>query len=134
MNDRIKIYLDFIPLLILLVSVAILLWNVYSSLVGLLWKHYLGLILLLTTFILFLIRHRLGVLMLGLVLLLGLCGLLSYSPGITSMTLSFEHFATGASGTSPKFQPIFLLWLTIHFIVSGRHYFGILTKAYWKKL
>jgi hypothetical protein len=25
-------------------------------------------------------------------------------------------------------QPIFLLWLIIHFIVSGKHYIGILTK------
>ena len=100
--------------------------------IGLLWKHILGLILLPINYLLFFWRHKVGVLALGLTLLLGLISLLSYSPVITTTTLSKEV----GDGKLPFFygQLIFLLWIIIHFILSGRHYVGIVTKKYWDGL
>jgi hypothetical protein len=63
---------------------------------------------------------------------MGLLSLLSYSPVVTTAVFSIRKDDTSA----PIFygQAIFLLWLLIHFIVSGRHYIGILTKEYWQTL
>jgi hypothetical protein len=78
------------------------------------------------------VRHKLGVLSLGLTLLLGLLKVLSYSAAISFH--SFGGSINGHSSPEIKIQTIFLLWLLIHFIVSGRHYIGIATKNYWLEL
>jgi len=128
-KGEIKNFLDFIPLFILTISAIVLIWTVATGDVGLLWKHIVGLILLPLTYLLFFGRHKVGVLALGLTLLLGLGSLLSYSPAVTTTTLYKEI----GNENVPFFygQPIFLLWITIHFILSGRYYIGIATKKYW---
>ena len=131
-KEKIKILLDFVPLIILTVYAIILVWAVINLDTGFLWKHIVGLIFLPTNYFLFWRRHKVGVVGLGLTLLIGLFGLLSYSHSI-----SITKYWVGSGDTSiPIFygQPIFLLWLLIHFIVSGRHYVGIVTKKYWFEL
>jgi hypothetical protein len=132
-KDKIKNFLDFVPLIILTVSAIILVWTVITTDTGFLWKHIVGLCFLSIIFIAFRWRHKVGVLLLGLTLLLGLLSLLSYSSAVTTST-----WTIGKSTNSqiPVFygQPIFLLWLLIHFIVSGRHYVAIATKKYWQDL
>ncbi|MGN6399432.1 MAG: hypothetical protein ACTHMD_03195 [Flavisolibacter sp.] len=132
-KEKIKTLLDYLPLFILIVSAFILVRTVISEQTGFLWKHVVGLILLTINFVLFFWRHKIGVLALGLTLLLGLVGLLSYSYAISITTF---YFGKSEDFQIPLFygQPIFILWLIIHFIVSGRHYTAIATKKYWQDL
>lgn len=130
---KIKNLLDFTPLVIISIYAIILVWTVASSDAVLSSKHIVGLIVLPLNFLLFKWSHKVGVLGLGLTLLFGLLSLLSYTHSIQTSTLSIgktEDFQI------PIFwgQPIFLLWLIIHFVVSGRHYVGIVTKKYWQDL
>jgi hypothetical protein len=133
LKERVKNLLDFIPLIILTIAAIILVWTVVFTDTIFMWKHIVGLCFLPIIFLAFRWRHRVGVLLLGATLLVGLLSLLSYSPSVTTITWSI-----GASSDAqiPLFygQPIFLLWLLIHFIVSGRHYVGIATKRYWQEL
>ncbi|MBN8704215.1 MAG: hypothetical protein J0M08_14235, partial [Bacteroidetes bacterium] len=131
-KSKIKSYLDLIPLLILTISAVILLWKYASGEGGLFWKHYLGLLLLPVNYLLFALRHKIGVLALGLTLFLGLFSLLSYSPAGNTTTL-YKEFG---DAKLPFFygQPIFLVWIIVHFILSARHYVGIATKKYWDGL
>ncbi len=78
-------------------------------------------------------RHKVGVLTLGLTLLTGLLNLLSYNHAVTT---SKWTIGKDADSQIPIFygQPIFLLWLLVHFIVSGRHYIGIFTKKFWNDM
>lgn len=131
-KNKIKKLLDFIPLIILTVYAIIMLWTVSTTNIVLQDEHYVGLTLLVITVGLFIMRHKLGVLSLGLTLLLGLFKVISYSAVITFH--SFGGSVNGHSSPEIKIQAIFLLWLFIHFIVSGRHYVGIATKKYWQNL
>ena len=132
-KEKIKNLLDFIPLFIIIIYAIILVWTVATSDAAFSWKHIVGLIILPLNLLLFRLGHKIGVLGLGFTLLIGLLSLLSYTNSITTTT----YFI----GKSEEFhipifygQPIFLLWLLIHFIVSGRHYVGIVTKKYWQDL
>jgi hypothetical protein len=131
-RDKIKYLLDFIPLAILIFSAIVLLWTVGVSDVGLMWKHVVGLIVLPVNILLFWWRHKVGVIGLGFTLIIGMLSLLSFSPRITTSTFGLGKEDSGI--TLFYGQTIFLLWLIIHFIVSGRHYVGILTKKYWQNL
>ena len=131
-KNKIKNLLDFIPLIILTVSSLIMVWTVSTTNIVLQSKHYIGLIFLVISVGFIIKRHKLGVLLLGLTLLLVLFKVLSYSA-----VISYYSFGGSINGyTSPeiKIQSIFLLWLLIHFIVSGRHYVGIATKKYWQNI
>ena len=131
-KDKIKDLLDFIPLIILAVYATILIWTVATTNIILSYEHYIGLTLLIITAGLFIKRHKLAVLLLGITLLFGLFKILSYSAVITYH--SFGGSINGHSSPEIKIQTIFLLWLLIHFIVSGRHYVGIATKKYWQNI
>jgi hypothetical protein len=124
--------LDYLPLLILAVYAIILIQTVATTNIVLQSEHYTGLTFLVLTAGLFLVRHKLGVLSLGLTLLLGLCAILSYSAvlSIHSIGGSINEHAIG----DIRFQAIFILWLALHFSLSHRHYTGILTKKYWRDL
>lgn len=131
-KDKIKNLLDLLPVIILAISAAALVWGVITADTFLMWKHILAICLLPIVFLAFRWRHRIGVLVLGLTLLLGLLGLLSYSH---SVTISTYWIGIGDISIIVFYgQPIFLLWLLIHFIVSGRYYVGIATKKYWQNL
>ena len=131
-KEKIKNILDYIPLFILTVFGIILTWTVNTSHIDLLWKHIAGLIFLPINYVLFFWRHKIGILCLGITLLLGLFSLLSYSPAISTVTL----YKGSGDGGIPFFygQPVFLLWLLLHYVLSGRHYVGILTTKYWQAL
>src|SRR5689334_4370889 len=132
-KDKFKNILDFVPFVILLACAFTLVWTVISSDINFQWKHIVGLFFLPIISFAFWYRHRIGVLTLGLTLLFGLVSLLSYSPAISTSTW---FIGKSEDGLIPIFygQPIFLLWLLIHFIVSGRHYVGIVTKKFWNDL
>jgi len=131
-KEKIKFYLDFVPIVILTVYTIILIWTVATTNIIFSYEHYIGLTQLLITAVLFVKHHKLGVLSLGLTLLLGLFKVLSYSAVITF--LSFGGSINGHSSPEIKIQTIFFLWLIIHFVVSGKHYIGITSKKYWQDL
>jgi hypothetical protein len=130
-KEKIKRLLDFTPLVILIAYAIVLIWTVSTTDFVLTWRNMVGLIILPLNVIVFWWQHNVGVLLLGLTLILGLLGMLSYVAGLTSttITLGFNDFNVKFWG-----EPMFLLWIMIHFIVSGRYYVGILTKEYWQKL
>ncbi|MBL7733098.1 MAG: hypothetical protein JNM88_18145 [Chitinophagaceae bacterium] len=132
-KNQIKNLSDFVPLIILTISAIILVWTIMTTEYVFQWKHIVGLCFLPIIFIAFRLRHKVGVLVSGLTLLLGLVSLLSYSPAVTTTILTFGK---NEDSQIPVFygQPIFLLWLLIHFIVSGRHYVAIATKKYWQEI
>ena len=132
-KDKIKKLLDFVPLIILTISAIVLVWTISTTDIVFMWKHIVGFCFLPIIFLSFHWRHKIGVLTLGLTLLIGLLSLLSYSPAVTTSTWTIGK---DADSQIPIFygQPIFLLWLIVHFIFSSRHYVGILTKKYWQDL
>lgn len=131
-KDKIKNISDFIPLAILTISAIILTYKVIATDALIIWKHIAGFIFLPVNYFLFRWQHKIGVLSLGLTLFTGLAGLISYNHAIVTAS-SYINFG---DIRIPVFygQPIFLLWLLLHFIVSGRHYLGIGTKSYWQEI
>ncbi len=73
-KKNIKVYFDYIPFIILIVSACTLIWTISTTDILLAWKHYLGLILRPIVAFLFYKKHLLGVLSLGLTLIVGLIG------------------------------------------------------------
>jgi len=126
LNSKIKRLLDYIPLVILITMAINLIWSLATTTVLHTWMNIVGLIFLPINICLFIWHHKYAVLALGFTLLLGLIGIVSFDPGISSVTLGWNNY-------SIKFyaDPIYLLWLTTHFIISGRYYFGIASKKYW---
>ena len=122
--------MDFIPLIILFVSASYLMWTFLDGQILFIWKHYLGFLMLVIVSIGFLLNHKIGVLISGLTIILGLFGLLSFSPTITTTIFGIGEQKI----TLLRFQPIFVLWATIHFILSGRYYVGIVNKKYWEDI
>jgi hypothetical protein len=131
-KDKIRNLSDFVPLIILTVYAIILIWTVATTNIIFSYEHYIGIALLVITTGFFIKRHKLGVLLLGMTLLPGLFKILSYSAVVTSH--SYGGSINGHSSPEIKIQAVFLLWLFIHFIVSARHYVGIVTKKYWLEL
>ena len=130
-KNKIKVLLDYLPLVILIVSACILIWTIATTDIVLVWKHYVGLISIPIISFLFYKRHLFDVLSLGITLVLGMIGIISFSPAISITTFGLGN-SLDWSITLLRFQPIFLLWALIHFILSGRYYFGILSKKYWQ--
>lgn len=124
--------LDYLPLLILTALTIIFIFRITTANLIFSWKHYLAIILLLLAFIIFFLNHKAGVLTSGFVLLLGLIGFISFTQGIVS-----SNAGVGGEDISLKIHfgdPLFILLLLLHFILSGKYYFGIGTKKYWKDL
>jgi len=132
-NKKINYFLDFVPLIILTICAIVLILAVITNHTDFLWKHIVGLVVLPLNYFAFWWRHKVGILILGLTLIAGLLSLLSYSHSVKTYSLTI-----GKSPDSqiPFFygQPVFLLWILIHFIVSGRHYVAIATSKYWMDL
>jgi hypothetical protein len=99
-----------------------------NSNVNLVWQHYLGIIFIILDIILFYKNHQLGVIFLGTTLLFSLITLLSFNVGLVTNSLHVT------SARIPVFygNAISLVWLILHFILSGRYYVGIVTKKYWQ--
>ncbi len=129
-GKKLKQLLDPIPLIILTIYALQLTWLVISGEINFLWKHILGLVLLPIVYYLFYRNHKLGVLGLGTIIIIGLFGLLSYSSEILISTLYWSP--SGNNILIFYGQPIFVLWLTLHLILSFRYYIGIGTGKYWQ--
>lgn len=129
-NDKLKRGLDYLPFLILVVLFAVLVVKITIAEYTFQWKHVLGLIIISINAFLFYWNHKAGVLSLCVVLLTGLLGLISYNVSIETHTVTIGK---DAESQVPVFygQPIFLLWLLLHFVLSFRYYVGILSKKYW---
>lgn len=126
-KQRIIYLLDFIPLILMLIFGINLVWILSTTKATFTWMNIVALIIFFINISLFFWDHKIGVLVLGLLLILGLFSLLSFTPGITRSTMTFGK--TGIDSTiTLSFQPEFILWLLIHFILSGRFYIGILSK------
>lgn len=125
-----KHLLDLIPLIVLAIYVIVLLVTVVSTDIVLNWKHYLGFGFLIITIITVFKNHQLGTLSLGLILLLGYFGLWSLSPKLLSINFGIRPFGFFI----PFFngQPIIIALTFVHFSLSSRYYFGIVTKKYWQ--
>jgi hypothetical protein len=130
-KGKIKVYLDFIPFIILFISACILIWTIAITNFVLTWRNIVGIVVLPLNVLFFIRQHQFGALFLGLILFLGLFGLLSFTPGLTSATVTF-----GLNDSRIEFwgQPIFVLWMVIHFILSGRYYVGIVSNKYWQEI
>jgi hypothetical protein len=96
-------------------------------------RHIAGLIMLIIPLCLLFFRHKLGVIALGILILVGLFGIISYSPAIDTITVG-KNLDSDKSVTFLYFQPIFLVWAVLHFAISGRYYTGILSKRYWTEI
>ena len=132
MTKALKKRLDYIPLLILAICAFYTLWVYFDEHVQIKWQHILGFCMIVISGIIFFINHKLGVLLLGLTIIIGLVGLISLNPGITTATIGKS--IDGESITFLRFQPIFILWATIHFLISGRFYTGIANAKYWSNI
>ena len=130
-KGKVKHYLDFLPLAILTISAIMLILHVSATDTILVWQNFLGLLILPINYFLFWWKHKLGVVGLGLTILLGLVGLLSFDYAITISTITI-----GKEVKFPLFygQLIFIWWFIIHFVISFRYYVGVLTKKYWQEL
>lgn len=133
MKAAIKKKFDFIPLVCLFFSAIYLLIMRFNGEILLQKRHLVGLLLLPIPAVLFFLRHKLGILSLGFLILSGLFGVLSYSPSIKTITIG-KTFDNGASVPLLFFQPIFIVWLIIHLILSGRYYTGVASKKYWEDM
>ena len=101
MTKRFRIFLEYIPLIIILVYTFFLFKATADDGILLVWKNYIGFIFLAATITLFFVRHLFGVLALGLTLVLGFLGILSYSPGIWTMSIRLGDGAIAADGNTP---------------------------------
>lgn len=131
-NNSKKQLLDYIPLIILILS-AIISWIIMlSSNIIIQWQHYAGPVFLIANILIFIKNHQWGVLFSGLTLILAMIGLLAFNVGIISSYIYIKPF----DAEIPLFigNPINLIWFILHLILSGRYYFGIATKQYWRKL
>jgi hypothetical protein len=131
-KNKTRSLIDYLPFFILTGYTVILFWTVSTTDYWFTYEHYIGLALLAATLVLFMLRHKLGVLSLGLTLILGLFTIASYSAIITYHSIGGS--INGYSSGDIKIQVMFIWWLTLHFILSRRHYIGILTKKYWRDL
>ena len=128
-KEKFKNLLEFILLLILTVSALQMVWKVITLDTYLVWKQIFALLILAIDVCLFLWRHKTGVVILGITILLALIGLISFSYTISATT---RYFGPGDSKI-PIFygQPTFFLLLLISFLISKRHFYQLDTKQYW---
>ncbi len=128
-REKVNQYLDYIPLLFLLIEVVLLIGDIITTEYLISRPHYLGFFFLALVSCLFFWKHKVGVLALAFTLLLGILGFISFDIAIAIMTIG-----KSSNSVNLQFQPIFILWILLHVIISRRHYFGIASKKYWTEL
>jgi hypothetical protein len=132
-KERIRYWLDFIPVIILLIYSVQLIYVLTTSPIRIEWNNITGLLILPVLLYLLFKKHKIGVLLTGLVLLLAIFGAVSFTEGISTWggglgkkdsAFSFELYG----------KPVFILYFILHAILSGRYYTGILTRKFWMDL
>jgi hypothetical protein len=123
-------YFDFIPLFGFFIAQVYLLYVLAGGEVALQWPHFTGFIVTILCCILFIFSHRGGALFTGCICVLGVLGLVSFTPAISvfyfDITIAKHPFRI------IRFQPVFVIWFSLHLVISGKHYNGILSRAYWR--
>ncbi len=129
-KSKLKHLLDILPFVVLCVWAATSITRMIIDHNLIQWQHYLGILFLIATGVLFKKHHQSGVLFLGVTILLALFCILSFNVGLVQSSF----FWTPADNRIPLFwgNPIMLLFLLGHVCLSGRWYFGIATKKYWE--
>lgn len=123
---------DFIPLVLVVISSFYYLFITISSVSGFSVKQIAGLLVLALTTVLFGFKLRLGVLALGVFFILSWFGIISISNDNLAISFRMTIFDTYVSFFNG--HPVLLVGTFMHFILSGEHYFGLLTKKYWQQL
>jgi hypothetical protein len=132
-REQIKYLLDFIPSIILLLYSTELVADLLNRSARIEPANITGLAVLPVIFFLLVKKHKAGVLLLGLVLLLSVIGLFSFSVGYSAWKFGIGNDRSGFSFRSPG-NPLFILYFILHTIFSGRYYTGILTRKYWREM
>ena len=130
MKPRLKYWLDFIPLLFVVLYVGYSVITMWSNNIVLQAQHYLAIAFIMLDVIILIKHHQSGLILFGFILLSGLFNIVSFDVGVV------RHSADITAARLPIFRgnATCLLLLVIHFIFSFRYYVGILTKSYWKSL
>jgi hypothetical protein len=115
-----------IPLAVMTGFAVDTVWKIMSTNPGFQVQHYGGLILVVLNIIAFFVHYKSGILVTGLTTICGLIGLISLTPYIRSFSIMIGGL------TVIRFEPLFLLFAVLHFILSGRYYVGIARELYWK--
>jgi hypothetical protein len=132
-KERIRYWLDFIPVIILLVNSVRLIYTLSTTAINIEWNNITGLLVLPVLLYLLFKKHKAGVLLTGLVLLLAVFGLFSYTEGLRVWTFGLKLSDSKATIQSHG-DLKYLLYFILHLLLSGRYYVGILTREYWGKL
>jgi hypothetical protein len=119
---------DYIPLIVLIISAIILLWRIEGLQIKPDRKHYLGVVFIGITIVLFLCKHLYGVLSLGISLFLGLIGIYSFDPDVLTTTYFAGAYGQGHFTAIVILQPVYSVWLILHFLLSRKTYANIFTK------
>lgn len=127
---KLKYYLDFVPLIVLFVYACLMIVSLSEQHLQPHWKNIIGLIVLPINMQLLLKKHKLGVVVLGCTIMLGVVGVMSFDAAISIHTISVGKTE---NLFIPIFygQPVFLMLLLLHFLISGKNYLGVLTKSFW---
>jgi hypothetical protein len=129
MTSQQKKILDYIPLAILIICEMVLLWKIDVLNIRLDQKHNLGMAFLGITTLLFFVRHNFGVFALGVILLLGLIGVYSFDPSVKTTTYYAGEYGQGYTTVVFILNPIFILWIVLHVILSWKSYLEFFSKA-----
>jgi hypothetical protein len=125
--------LDFIPLIMLLIAAIDLIWTLATTNLIIVWMNIVGLIILPINILIFLWRHKIGVIAMGVTFLLGFFELLSFFPGTRTFSFGFTANQYG-NDLAIRAQPSYLLLLLLQILISHRYFFGIASKKYWDNL
>lgn len=131
MLKKIKLYYTTI-MIILFTQCIYTIYIINTTELTYLIKHYLGFTAILLITYVFLLNFNLGRVFFGFVILIGLFGGIALTPELHTTFLRFNF----GQITVPIFygQPIFLIWLILHLLLSYKIYYGMLSKNYWKNL
>lgn len=132
-KERIRYWLDFIPVIILLIYSVQLIYVLTTSPIRIEWNNITGLLVLPILLYMLFKKHKAGVLLTGLVLLLTVFGLFSFTEGLRTWTFGLKLSGSRASLQS-RGDTNFILYFILHLVLSRRYYVGILTRGYWAKL
>jgi len=94
-KSRIKRWLDFIPLVILIIYAIKLVWTLSTTDIAFVWMNVVGLIILPVNIGMFFWNHKAGVLCLGATLILGLFELYHFFRELIPGLLALEHQKRG---------------------------------------
>jgi hypothetical protein len=130
MKPRLKYWLNFIPVVLVVLYLGYSVITMWSNNIVLQAQHYLAIAFMILDVIISIKHHQAGLVLFGFILLLGMFNIRSFDVGVV------RHSADVTAARLPIFRgnASCLLLFVIHLVFSFRYYVGILTKPYWKNL